>query len=100
MSEPQNHQEMVDSFKIRILAINHEMNRKIDQGIGIDQLSRLALLSSVIGNLCAAGATLEYIDGKISISALIDTLDTNLSGYLVVLDFLKKVKQENELNLN
>lgn len=27
-------------------------------------------------------------------------LDANLSGYLVVLDFLKKVKQENELKLN
>lgn len=100
MSEPQNHQEMVDSFKKRIIEINHEIGRKIDQGIGIDQLARLSLLSSVIGNLCAAGATLEYIDGKISVSALIDTLDTNLSGYLVVLDFLKKVKQGNELNLN
>lgn len=102
MSESKNHQEMVDSFKIRILDLNHEMNRKLDQDIdiGIDQLPRLALLSSVIGNLCAAGATLEYIDGKISVSALIDTLDTNLSGYLVVLDFLKKVKQGNELNLN
>jgi hypothetical protein len=98
MSEPQNHQEMVDSFKKQIIEINHEIDRQIDQGIGIDQLSRLALLSSVIANLCSAGSTLEYIDGKISISALIDTLDANLSDYLVVLDFLKKVKQENELN--
>ena len=98
MSEPQNHQEMVDSFKKQIIEINHEIDRQIDQGIGIDQLSRLALLYSVIANLCSAGSTLEYIDGKISISALIDTLDANLSDYLVVLDFLKKVKQENELN--
>lgn len=94
MSEPQNHKEMVSSLKNRVIEINLEMNRKLDQdiGIGIDQLPRLALLSSVIGNLCAAGATLEYIDGELSVSSLIDTLDTNLSGYLVVLDFLKKVK--------
>ncbi|WP_165649600.1 hypothetical protein [Sutterella wadsworthensis] len=98
MSEPQNHQEMVDSIKKLIDEIDREIDRKIDQDVELDQLHPLALLATAITNLCAAGAVLEYIDGKISGSSLINTLDTSISGDLIAITCLKKATQENKLN--
>ena len=43
-------------------------------------------------------AVLEYIDGKISVSSLINTLDTSVSGDLIAITCLKKATQENEIN--
>ena len=81
MSELKNHQKMIDSFKKQIIEID-----------------RLALLATAITNLYAAGAVLEYIDGKISVSSLINTLDTSVSGDLIAITCLKKATQENEIN--
>ena len=89
MSELKNHQKMIDSFKKQIIEIDREIDRKMDQDVEMNQLPRLALL---------AGAVLEYIDGKISVSSLINTLDTSVSGDLIAITCLKKATQENEIN--
>lgn len=94
MSELKNHQKMIDSFKKQIIEIDREM----DQDVEMNQLPRLALLATAITNLYAAGAVLEYIDGKISVSSLINTLDTSVSGDLIAITCLKKATQENEIN--
>ena len=98
MSELKNHQRMIDSFKKQIIEIDREIDRKMDQDVEMNQLPRLALLATAITNLYAAGAVLEYIDGKISVSSLINTLDTSVSGDLIAITCLKKATQENEIN--
>ena len=85
MSELKNHQKMIDSFKKQIIEIDREIDRKMDQDVEMNQLPRLALLATAITNLYAAGAVLEYIDGKISVSSLINTLDTSVSGDLIAI---------------